>query len=118
MTIYVYIDGFYLPNKPCRPVIYPGGQHTHEIMEYESADPVESVLAFYDQRLSVSDDSEIGTWWREQVNSTSWRYICAAPDINRSTTETGCIYIDKKQNTVLIRMMLLRSEGGYNPCPN
>ena len=90
----VFLDGFYLPGKPCRPAQHPDGQRTaspfQSVVEADLAD----VLAFYDTALQVQPwPANTGLWTRQGLAPGAFLYACYGADINRLSTETGCIYV-------------------------
>ena len=114
----IFWEGSYLPNKPCRPVVYPEGQTTTEQLSYDINDSIEAVLEFYDQRLNVQPfPGDTGQWRREELSTSKYLYSCYGVDINLLTTETGCIYVNPGGAGTHIETQLLKSEGGSIPCP-
>ena len=114
----VWWDGYYLPDKPCRPVHYPEGTVETNNTSVITSDPIEVVLNYYDQRLSVKPyPAETGVWSREKLSDSTVLYLCYGTDINRLSTETGCIYLQSSNGQTQIQTMLLRSEGGNDSCP-
>jgi hypothetical protein len=117
VAFYVFVSGYYLPYKPCRPVTYPDGKRTTVEFYFTSTDSLTSVLQFYDQQLDVQPfPGDIGQWRREKLADSRYLYSCYGVDINNTTTETGCIYIDSDGTNTYIRTELLRAEGANNPC--
>lgn len=114
----LFFEGSILPNKPCRPLTYPDGSRTTESRDYTVADPMENVLEYYDRQLSVGEvgSSDTGQWSREDVSSSVVLYTCYGVDINRITTETGCIIVSQEASDTRIRTQLWRSEGAHTPC--
>jgi hypothetical protein len=111
-------DGEYLPIKPCRPVSYPEGNVETHRAETSTSDPIEAVLIYYDQRLDIQPyPAEIGFWTRQELPDARTLYTCGSVDINRITTETGCIYVSSSNGTTQIETLLMRSEGGIMACP-
>lgn len=114
----IYWDGYYLPFKPCRPIIYPDGQSTGEQLSYSAKVPLDSVILFYDQRLNVRPyPADTGQWRREQISQSKYLYSCFGVDINWLTAETGCIYVSGDIEITRIETRLLRGEGGSSACP-
>lgn len=114
----LYIDGYYLPYKPCRPVIYPSGQIVPKNDVYTTTDTVKTVEAFYDQHLNAEGlPRQQGIWVKESLDESMYLYSCHAIDINRTTTETGCIYIRPESDSTYIETKILISEGSNYACP-
>lgn len=115
----IYLDGFFLPNKPCRPIKYPNMQRASQSFEYVVVKEIGDVLTFYDESLQVAPwPANAGLWSRQALSSTEFLYTCYAFDINHFSTETGCIYIKQEaQGEVAITGLLLRSEGSNAQCP-
>ena len=119
--IVVFINGLYLPLKPCRPISYPGGQTlTEERDQNDTADvPLNQVLQFYDSKFRVdqSSRSESGHWSKTKIDETHYLYDCYGVDINGLTTETGCIFVSQvSASKTRVLMHLYRSEGSNIPC--
>jgi len=118
--IVLFWNGYYLPQQPCRPISYPGGQTTTaENASYITPDNIEIVLHFFDRHLDAADPSVAVTnqWRKVKTNGSSYLYYCYAGDVNLITTESGCIYIKPDGNNTLVRSMFFRSEGTNTPCP-
>jgi hypothetical protein len=114
----VWWNGYYLPYKSCRPVAYPNGSVVTQDTRSTVSEPIDVVIKYYDQRLSVrSNSAEFGQWTKEILPESRILYSCAAVDINRLSTETGCIYIQSVGGSTEIQTKLLRGEGGEWPCP-
>lgn len=112
------LDGYYLPNKPCRPLTYPNAQQTTAQFIHTTTNSIESVLQFYDEKLNVQQfPANTGQWKREILSDGRYLYSCYGVDINLLTTETGCIYLKGETGSTAIETMLLRSEGSNTPCP-
>lgn len=118
LPIVLFFEGSYLPNKPCRPMLYPDGTRTTESQNYTVADPIETVLDYYDRRLDAREPSfaDTGQWSREQLSNSTIFYSCYGVDINRITTETGCILVSQEASNTRIQTQLWRSEGAHTPC--
>lgn len=116
---YIFWDGFYLPYKPCRPIKYPDKEVITSEANYTTPDPVESVLSFYDDTLQAQSPLEagVGDWGKEQLTESLYLYSCYGVDINRLTTETGCILISNQEEQNKIRALLYLGEGSNQPCP-
>lgn len=116
----LFVDGTYLPNKPCRPITYPDGKRTNGPGMLEAEVPIQTVLAFYDQELSAQIGStDFREWSKELREDSSYLYSCYAVDINLLTAETGCIWVTGSQKSTQIKTALLRGEGGSWGClPN
>jgi hypothetical protein len=111
-------DGYYLPYKPCRPLTYPDGKVVTEATSSTTLISIDTVEKYYDQRLAVKpDQAETGHWRRRNVPNARVFYDCPATDINRLSTETGCIYLWSSDGKTYIQTLLLRSEGGNDQCP-
>ena len=119
MATAVCLDGFYLPGKPCRPVRFPDGQRTANAFQYVVDADLADVLAFYDDALDVQPrPGDTGLWTRQELAPGDFWYTCYGTDINRLSTETGCITVRRQaQGTVSIEGLLLRSEGNNVQCP-
>jgi hypothetical protein len=113
-----FVDGYYLPFKPCRPITYPEGRKTGQSFSYAATDTLDIVLSFYDQHLEVQPwPADTGLWRREELEDSRYLYSCYSVDINGLSTETGCIYVSRQDQGTWIEGMLLRSEGDNLPCP-
>ena len=119
VIIAVFLDGFYLPGKPCRPVRYPDGQRTTDAFQSVTEADLADVLVFYDNALNVQPwPGDTGLWTRQELAPGAFWYTCYGTDINRLSTETGCITVRQQaQGTVSIEGLLLRSEGSNAQCP-
>ena len=115
----LFWDGYYLPIKPCRPILYPSGERTSKHTSTATASSIDTLLSFYDRQLNVqfSSSATMGHWSRMDLGSGNYGYSCAAADINGLSSETGCIYISQQPNGFLIETLLIRSEGSNLPCP-
>lgn len=113
----LYWDGYYLPNKPCRPITYPAGKRTTSDFIYTGTESIETILRFYDEQLDIQPyPGDTGQWIRETLPDSRYLYSCFGNDINGMTTETGCIYISSDGMTSRITTDFFRSEGGHIPC--
>ena len=119
-----WLDGYYLTYKTCRPIGYPSGevagQGEGKRFAYTTADRSDAVIAFYDQRLKPyvgSYYADLGEWSKSKLPGGNYRYACASVDINRLTTETGCIYVRPGVDGTYIEGWLIRGEGGEAQCP-
>jgi hypothetical protein len=94
----------------------PEGEHHVQI----TTDPMEKVLLFYDEQLSQIQThifgNNLGQWEKEEIGNRV-HYYCYGGDLNRATSETGCISIHKTAETTRIDIVRYRSEGGNTPCP-
>lgn len=117
--IILFLEGSYLPSKVCRPITYPDGKVTTERFSLKTTDSIEAVLSFYDQQLNAQPWLDAGTnqWGKEALGNSNYLYLCYGVDINRLTTETGCIYVSSRESGSTIEAVLFRSEGGYIQCP-
>jgi hypothetical protein len=83
-------------------------------------DPLEEVLLFYDEELAAVRSHyggrDLGQWQREDSEERVY-YYCYGRDINRVTTETGCIIVSGTTETTVVETIRYRSEGGSVPCP-
>lgn len=114
----IFLEGSYLPFKPCRPRTYPDGGKTNQQFSLSSPDSLSNVLSFYDETLDIKPwPADTAQWRREQLGKSNYLYSCFAVDINKLTTETGCIYISNRDSVVHIEGKLLRSEGSNTACP-
>lgn len=112
--ICVWEGGYYLPNKPCRPLNYPGGEVVVDDFFYKAEEPLDQILIFYDQHLNAQSTPAVdfGTWDKEILYSDIYLFSCHNPDINGSTSETGCIYIldDKEFDSRIVITRLHRGD--------
>lgn len=117
--VIIFLDGYYLPFKPCRPVSYPSGEIVIEKFSDITTTSPDSILSFYDENLKPQSplEANVGQWSKELMGNSKYLYACYGVDINRLTTETGCIYISEEEEGTLIEAILFRSEGGNIPCP-
>lgn len=114
----IFLEGSHLPVKPCRPRIYPGGVKTDQHFSLSSSDSLSTVLSFYDETLDIKTwPADTAQWRKEQLRDLNYLYSCFAVDINKLTTETGCIYISSSDSVVHIEGKLIRSEGSNVACP-
>lgn len=114
----LFINGYHLPFKPCRPIIFPNGMQITAQVSYTTTVSLDAVLSFYDQRLDAQPFPEDALYWKkEELRDSKYLYYCYAGDINFLTTETGCIYVVREEKSTRIDTMLLRSEGSNTPCP-
>lgn len=115
----LFLDGFYLPGKRCRPVGYPDGKRTAKAFQSVTEADLADVLAFYDDALNVQPrPGDTGRWTRQELAPDAFWYTCYGSDINRLSTETGCVTVRRQgQGTVSIEGLLLRSEGSNVQCP-
>jgi len=61
---------------------------------------------------------DTGLWTRQELTPGAFLYTCYGSDINRLSTETGCITVRRQaQGMVSIEGQLLRSEGSNAQCP-
>ncbi len=114
----VFIDGSYLPYKPCRPLRYQTDQRIGEGVTAEATtDTMTDVIGFYDLHLlpKANGIGENGQWYKH-TSSSGISYSCSATDINLLTAETGCIDITKEGSRIAIRTELNRFEGSSLPC--
>ncbi|MCC7361579.1 MAG: hypothetical protein IT317_18990 [Anaerolineales bacterium] len=116
----LFWDGYYLPQKPCRPIAYPSGQRLGGDQLADNSDDLQLVETFYDDRLVPKpiDYPNFGVWHKDKLDKGVVRYWCYANDINGLTTETGCIDIKRVNDDTIIKYTLRRSEGGFSPCPS
>lgn len=119
----LFLDGFYLPGKSCRPLNYPDGRRVATPSVVTTLDPMHQVVQFYDQQLAAQilpDDTMLriaeGRWVRKKRGDDAYLYVCYGIDINRLTTETGCISVIAAGSQTHVTTELHRSEGGYTPC--
>lgn len=119
VAVALFLEGFYLPGKPCRPVRYPDGQRTAEAFQSVTGADLFDVLAFYDRALQVQPwPGDTGLWTRQELTPDVFQYTCYGTDINHLSTETGCIFVlQQTEGTVSVRGVLLRSEGSNVQCP-
>jgi len=114
----LFLDGYYLPYKPCRPITYPDAKKTNAEFSHALNVSIDSVLPFFDHHLDIrTAPVERGQWQREEVTNSKYVYSCISVDINGLTGETGCIYVVKDEQNTRIHSKLLRWEGGSITCP-
>jgi hypothetical protein len=123
--VYIFWDGYYLPNKPCRPILYPTGIEPRpsegQSNFYSTEDSVSEVVQFYDQRLDAiptlnSDDWVGSRWIRLKLGAASYVYECRSLDINRITKEQGCIYVNETNDGTLVETLFYRYEEETSSC--
>lgn len=116
----IYWDGYYLPLKPCRPITYPDGEHITREISYTTQDSLKTVSQFFEQRLSprLVEGLEIenGQWMKMEVDNELTLYWCESVDINRTTGETGCIYVRPEGDKTNIETEFIRFEGANWLC--
>lgn len=119
--IYVWEGGYYLPYKPCRPISYPDGKVVVNEFSYATDEPLNKLLSFYNQRLNAKSalEADVGVWSREELHPTIYLFSCYGVDLNRYTTETGCIYIvnQKEEKKRMVIAKLYWGEGADPQCP-
>jgi hypothetical protein len=118
-AIATYWNGYYLPNKPCRPTKYPDGEVISEDSSYLTKQSFAEIVDYYDRSLKpvAVQSANFRQWSKEQLDTNRILYICQAPDTNGLTTETGCIYVGVEPSGTRISLMLMRSEGSTSQCP-
>lgn len=118
ISVALFWDGYYLPNKPCRPITYPNAKTTTESFSILTQDSLESVLEFYSQNLRTKSIyiADTGDWTMEELSTNKYLFSCYAPDMNRITTESGCVYVSFEKTYTRIEGNLTRSEGSNVPC--
>lgn len=123
--VYVFRDGYYLPNKPCRPILYPTGIEPKpteaQVNFYSTEDPINEVVQFYDQRLDAIPARNLNDWIRSRwvrlkLGVANYVYECRSLDINRITSEQGCIYVNETDGGILIRTFFYRYEEETSSC--
>lgn len=114
----LFWDGYYLPNKPCRPITYPDAKKTTEVFSITTQDSLVSVLEFYTQNLDTKPifEADTGDWKMEELSSNRYLFSCYGADINLITTESGCIYVSSNGVYTRIDGNFARSEGSNVPC--
>lgn len=115
----VFWDGFYLPYKPCRPLVYASGQSSNQARTtIITSDAFDQVINFYNQHLNPQPAAGFatGVWRQLDTQATFVSYACSSSDINMLTAETGCIFIIKEADKTSIVTELLTSEGSSVPC--
>lgn len=114
----LFWDGYFLPQKPCRLLIYPNATRTATPFSLVVPDPVNTVLEFYDEHLSAQPAplADFNEWQVEKLSDGSYLYSCYGKDINRITGETGCIYVSVDGANTKIESEFYRSEGSNTPC--
>lgn len=118
----LFWDGYYLPNKPCRPIEYPTAERIDskpgEVYDYFTDNKIENVIDFFDDELraivlSEKETLEIresASWVRKNIDSQTYVYQCIASDINGATAEQSCLYVKKMEQGTLIETVLWRFE--------
>lgn len=73
---------------------------------------------FYSQHLGAQPAllADKGEWRQEKLSNGTYLFSCYAADINRITTESGCIYVSADGSYTRIEGELNRSEGSNVPC--
>jgi hypothetical protein len=114
----LFLDGYYLPGKPCRPFAYPNLVRTTNAFSITTQDSIETVLQFYDQNLNIKPimEADTGDWKIEELENSRFLYSCYSVDINGLTTESGCIYVTVEGLFTRIEGELNRSEGSNIQC--
>ena len=115
----LFVDGYYLPFKPCRPLVYDTNLSSGQgSSTFVTSDKMVNVINFYDQHLKQGSVSsfENGVWRKTDNTADLVAYSCSSVDVNMITAETGCIYIIKEINGVRIVSELTRNEGSSVPC--
>ena len=116
--IFLFLDGYYLPGKTCRPITYPDARVTTKAFSLVTSDPIDIVLQFYNQQLDarhlyLADSND---WKQEQLSDSKYLFSCYGNDINLLSTESGCIYVSIEGVYTRIEGDLARSEGSNVPC--
>ena len=117
--MWIYLDGYYLPFKPCRPITYPEGQTIVKEISYTTQDSPEVVSQFFNEELGAKPADIVsvdGAWLKEEVAESVTLYWCRGRDINLSTGETGCIYVSPSGDGTHIRTEFQRWEGSSWLC--
>ena len=114
----LFLDGYYLPSKPCRPITYPDGKRTTKEFSSKTPDSQATVLQFYNQHLGISSTSVVdtGDWKQEKLSDSKYLFSCYSVDLNGLSTESGCIYVSVSGEYIEIDGELNRSEGSNVPC--
>jgi hypothetical protein len=70
---WIFWDGYYLPAKPCRPFGYPDGSQSGltegKWYATTTTDTLDQVRSFYEPRLPVVDNPDLGQWKRVQLSA-------------------------------------------------
>lgn len=118
----LFWDGYYLPNKPCRPIEYPTAERINpkpgEVYEYLTDNEAEDVIDFFDDELNATvlsekaslEIRESASWMRKKIDARTYVYQCIASDINGSTAEQSCLYVKEVEQGTLIETVLWRFE--------
>lgn len=116
--LYLFIDGYYLPFKPCRPMVYPSGEPMGKgRRDNLVGDSFVQVVAFYDQRLQPTTQKNIiGHWRTTDRRPDIVAYACSAGDINGTTGEQGCMYLLPMAGGTRVITELNVYEGSTVPC--
>lgn len=88
---------------------------------YTTDEPLNKLLSFYDQRLNAKPalEADVGEWGREELHTDIYLFSCYGVDINRYTTETGCVYVvnQREENKRTVIANLYKGEGANPQCP-
>lgn len=119
ISVAIFWDGYYLPMKTCRPITYPEGQRITRTFSVNTQDSTEMVLEFYTNKLNANSASTVekGKWRMQLLEEDQYLFSCYANDINRITTESGCVYISSEKERTYIVGKFYRSEGSNVQCP-
>ena len=121
----LYVDGYYLPFKVCRPITYPDGSlnptRDNTWFSYTVEDPIDDVTLFYDQQLPLGMRHrlwgvDLGRWEKNKIGDADYVYSCYGSDINYITIESGCVSVKKEEQGTHIRGWLVRSDSSNVPC--
>jgi hypothetical protein len=117
LCLCIYVDGSLLPYKPCRPVAYPQSLPGLQHDTATTTDSLDTVKAFYDQRLNIQEGSgQLGVWVRSAIDQSHYSYTCRAIDLNFTTAEAGCITISAEGEGTIITTKHMRAEGSIPVC--
>ncbi len=115
----------YLPNQPCRPILFEDGLELRETFEPDfhlTLDPIDSIVLFFDQALnpiseseSLSLDDDRGIWIINQVKNDGLIYSCRGKD-TFGTNVKGCIYIYTQDKQNVIESVLYQSAEEVMSC--
>ena len=126
--VFLFIDGYYLPYKPCRPLKFPSLEKRPlpkwgETYQYRTNQSLDEIVELFDQKLRplvLSEEQSLGigisAWKRKQIKEGTYVYQCISADINDITLEQGCMYIKESPEGTLIQTRLWVFETANPRC--
>ncbi len=125
MILYLFIDGTYLLNQPCRPLRYPDSSELKKTYQAEfmtTDDPLENIIQFYQQRLNPEPayaeyyfEGDHNIWTEQHLVDQGAIYRCIGKQSN-GVLVRGCIYVYKSEERHLIEMIRYESTEGLMNC--